>query len=107
MLWGDREYAGSAWLQGSQVRLYCNKECLMFFEMDVWHIPRVSKNIGPEVYSKHAEQFLKHYKDQEVFIEEENWTVEIENKFIDASEFFKWLVKRTPKELLERGYPAR
>jgi tRNA nucleotidyltransferase (CCA-adding enzyme) len=86
---------------------YCDKECVMFFEMDVWHIPRVSKNIGPDVYSKHAEQFLKHYKDQEVFIEGENWAVEVENKFIDASEFFKWLVKRSPKELQERGIPSK
>jgi tRNA nucleotidyltransferase (CCA-adding enzyme) len=86
---------------------YCNRECVMFFEMDVWHIPRVSKNIGPDVYSKHAEQFLKHYKDEEVFIEGENWVVEVENKFIDASEFFCWLVKRPQKDLLEKGIPSK
>jgi tRNA nucleotidyltransferase (CCA-adding enzyme) len=86
---------------------YCNKECVIILEMSVWHIPRVSKNIGPEVYSAHAEQFLKHYKDKEVFIEDDNWAVETENSFIDSYVFLKELVKKSKRELLERGIPSK
>jgi tRNA nucleotidyltransferase (CCA-adding enzyme) len=86
---------------------YCNKECAFVFEMEVWHIPKVSKSIGPDVYSVHAEQFLKHYKKDEVFIEDEKWVVEIENKFTEVFEFLSWLIKQPKNELSGRGIPSK
>jgi tRNA nucleotidyltransferase (CCA-adding enzyme) len=86
---------------------HCNNNCVMLFEMDVWHIPRVSKSIGPGVYSMHAEQFLKHYRNENVLIEEENWVVEIENKFIDVSSFLRNMVSKSPKEISEKGIPSK
>ncbi len=86
---------------------YCNKECVLVLEMKEWRIPKVSKNVGPDVFSKHAEEFLKHYKKEKVFIEGKNWVVELENKFTEVSQFLKNLFKKSNKELLERGIPSK
>jgi len=86
---------------------YCNKECILILEMKEWKIPKVSKNMGPDVYSKHAEKFLKHYKKEKVFIEGEEWIVELEKEFTEASHFLKSLFKKPKKDLLERGIPSK
>ncbi len=86
---------------------YCNNECVLTFEMETWHTPKVWKNIGPDVYSTHAEEFLKHYKNEKVFIEGENWIVENKKEFTDALQFLKDLFKKTNKDLLERGIPSK
>ncbi len=86
---------------------YCNKECVLVFEMEIWQIPKTSKNVGPDVYSKHAEEFLKHYKKEKVFIENEKWLVELGREFTEASQFLKNLFKKSKKDLLERGIPSK
>lgn len=86
---------------------YCNKECILVFEMETWQVPKIMKNIGPDIYSKHAEQFLKHYKEQKVFIEGENWVVETEREITTVLHFLKNLVKKPEKELLEKGIPNK
>ncbi len=86
---------------------YCNKECVLVFEMEIWQIPKTSKNVGPDVYSKHAEEFLKHYKKEKVFIENEKWLVELEKDFTEVSQFLKNLFKKSKKDLLERGIPSK
>ena len=86
---------------------YCNKKCVLIFEMEIWKIPKISKNVGPDVYSKHAEEFLKHYKNKKVFIEGENWIVEVGNEFTEVSDFFKSLFRKSEKDLLERGVPSK
>lgn len=86
---------------------YCNKECVLVFEMETWQVPRIMKNIGPDIYSKHAEQFLKHYKERKVFIEGENWIVEAEREFTIVLHFLKDLLKKSEKELLEKGIPSK
>jgi len=86
---------------------FCNKECVLVYEMEIWHIPKVFKNVGPDIYSKHAEQFLKHYKEKKVFVEGEKWVVETEREFTTALDFFKDLLKRQEKELLEKGIPSK
>jgi tRNA nucleotidyltransferase (CCA-adding enzyme) len=86
---------------------YCNRECVFIFEMETWHTPRVWKNIGPDVYSMHAEEFLKHYKNEKVFIEGENWVVENKKEFTDALQFLKGLIRKSNKDLLERGIPSK
>jgi len=86
---------------------YCNKECVLVFEMETWQVPKIMKNIGPDIYSKHAEQFLKHYKENKVFIENENWVVETEREFTTVLHFLKDLLKKSEKELLEKGIPSK
>jgi tRNA nucleotidyltransferase (CCA-adding enzyme) len=86
---------------------YCDKKCVMVFEMKTWQIPKITKNIGPDVYSKHAEEFLKHYKQNEVFIENEKWVVEVERKFTTVLHFLKNLLKNSEKELREKGIPSK
>ncbi len=86
---------------------YCNKKCVLVFEMEIWKIPKISKKIGPDVYSKHAEEFLKHYKKEKVFIEDENWVVEVESKFTEVLEFLKDLFKKSKNSLLEKGIPNK
>ena len=86
---------------------YCNKECVLVFEMETWQVPKIMKNVGPDIYSNHAEQFLKHYKESKVFIEGENWVVETEREFTVMLHFLKDLLKRPEKELLEKGIPSK
>ena len=86
---------------------HCNKKCSFVYEMETWHIPKITKNVGPDVYSRHAEEFLKHYKKQKVFIENENWVVEVERKFTDVFDYMKNLFKMSEKDLLERGIPSK
>ncbi len=86
---------------------YCNKKCVLILEMKEWQIPKVSKNIGPDVFSKHAEEFLKHYKKEKIFIEGKNWVVELEKDFTEVSQFLKNLFKKSKKNLLERGIPSK
>jgi tRNA nucleotidyltransferase (CCA-adding enzyme) len=86
---------------------YCNKECVLVFEMETSQVPKIMKNIGPDVYSKHAEQFLKHYKENKVFIEDDKWVVEVEREFTVMLHFLKHLIKGQEKELLEKGIPSK
>ena len=75
--------------------------------MQAWQVPKVMKNIGPDIYSKHSEQFLRHYKENNVFIEGENWVVETEREFTTTLHFLKDLLKKSEKELLEKGIPSK
>ncbi|MFH1228857.1 MAG: CCA tRNA nucleotidyltransferase [Candidatus Aenigmatarchaeota archaeon] len=86
---------------------YCEDECVMVFEMETWHVPKVAKNIGPNIYGKHSDQFLSHYKDKNVFIEGENWVVEIEREFTTVNQFIDDLLAKKEKELLEKGIPSK
>ena len=86
---------------------YCNEECVLIFEMEIWQTPKIWKNIGPDVYSKHADEFLKHYKNEKVFVEEENWIVEIEKEFTEVLQFLKSLFKKSEIDLSEKGIPSK
>ena len=86
---------------------YCNKDCVLVFEMEIWQVPKIMKNVGPDIFSKHSEQFLKHYKENKVFIEGEDWVVEIEREFTFMLQFLKDFVRKPEKELLEKGIPSK
>lgn len=86
---------------------FCNNECVLVFEVETWQVPRIEKNIGPDIYSTHAEQFLKHYKENKVFIENDNWVVETEREFTTVLHFLKDLLGKSEKELLEKGIPSK
>lgn len=86
---------------------YCNKDCFLIYEMEVWKVSKIMKHEGPNVYSKHAENFLKHYKDDRTFIENNNWIIELQRSFIDGLEFLKHLIKKREKGLLKIGIPSK
>jgi len=86
---------------------YVGESCVMIFEMENWEIPRIFKNIGPNIYTKHAEEFLKHYKDRKIFLEGEYWVVELERKYTTALHLLKDLVSNTDVKLKEKGIPSK
>jgi tRNA nucleotidyltransferase (CCA-adding enzyme) len=86
---------------------YCNKGCILTFEMETWQTTKTWKNIGPSVYSTHAEEFLKHYRKEKVFIEDDNWIVESEREFTEALQLLKSFLKNSEKDLLEKGIPSK
>ncbi|MBU3896910.1 MAG: CCA tRNA nucleotidyltransferase [Nanoarchaeota archaeon] len=86
---------------------YVGELCVMLFEMENWEVPRVFKNIGPNIYTKHAEEFLKHYKDRKIFLEGEYWAVELERKYTTALHLLKDLVSNTDAKLKEKGIPSK
>lgn len=81
--------------------------CVMLFEMDVWMTPKISKNIGPNIYSNHAENFLKHYKQYKTFIEGEEWVVELDRKFTAVRHLLKDLIESSEEKLKEKGIPSK
>lgn len=86
---------------------YCNKECILVYEMEIWQVPKIVKNIGPDVYSKHAEEFLKHYKENKTFIEGKSWVVELEREFTIVLHFLRDLLNKPEQELLKKGIPSK
>ncbi|MBU5557763.1 MAG: CCA tRNA nucleotidyltransferase [Candidatus Aenigmatarchaeota archaeon] len=84
-----------------------DKQCALVLEMKEWHLPRIDKNIGPNIYSRHASDFLKHYKEYRVFIEGESWVVEVPHKHTAALFFLKDMLGRPEKELLKSGIPTK
>jgi len=86
---------------------WINDECIVLFEMKNWIVPKIDKKIGPSVYSKHAENFLKHYKNKNIFIENNKWVVEVERKFSESTSLLQSILKKTQKELMESGVPSK
>ncbi|MDD5416757.1 MAG: hypothetical protein PHU12_02150 [Candidatus Aenigmarchaeota archaeon] len=86
---------------------YIGDSCIMLFEMNNWMIPKIYKNIGPNIYTKHAEEFLKHYKEKNIFLEGENWVVELERKYTTALHLLEDLVSSQEAKLKEKGIPSK
>ncbi|MBN2203241.1 MAG: hypothetical protein JW700_03595, partial [Candidatus Aenigmarchaeota archaeon] len=86
---------------------FCNKECLIVLEMKEWKIPKVWMNVGPDVFSRHAEEFIKHYQKKKVFIENDNWVVELEREFTNTVDFLKNIFNKKEKTLKEMGIPSK
>lgn len=75
-------------------------------EAEVWKLPKIMKRIGPEIESKHAKEFLKHYSDKKAWIESDKWVVEDEREIQNIDEFIKRFFKGSVKKLEERGIPS-
>lgn len=86
---------------------FVNEFCVLIFEMQVWQLPRIKKHIGPNVFSKHADEFLQHYKEHNVFIENDNWITEYQRKHSFVLEFLKDLFSLSENELKENGFPSK
>lgn len=83
-----------------------DRQCVLVLEMKEWLLPRIDKNIGPNVYSRYAADFLSHYKEHRVFIEGESWVVELPHEHISVLFFLKDLLAKSEKELLKAGIPT-
>ena len=81
--------------------------CLLLFEMKEWKIPRVYKKEGPNIYTKHSDQFLRHYKSENIFIEGDSWYIESYVKYRELLDFLKDHFSQTPNYLKNKGVPAR
>ncbi len=85
----------------------CDGSCTLVFEMEISQIPRIFKNVGPDIYSRHADQFLSHYRDKGVFIDGENWVVEANREFTSSGELLSSFLKLGAEELLGKGIPSK
>lgn len=87
---------------------WANKEhVVLCLEMKEWLLPRIAKTVGPNIYSRHAVDFLKHYREHRVFIEGENWVVELPRAHISTLFFLKNLLAKPEPELLAKGIPSK
>ncbi len=84
----------------------CDGSCTLVVEMEICQIPTIFKNVGPDIYSRHADQFLSHYKDKGVFIEGENWVVEASREFTSSKDLLSSFLKLSVKDLLGKGVPS-
>ncbi len=78
----------------------------ILIETEVWKLPKIMKRVGPEILSKHAKEFLKHYADKKAWIENEQWVVEDERKIQTIEEFIKNFFRGSAKILEKRGVPS-
>jgi len=83
------------------------QRCVLVIEMKEWLLPRIDKNVGPNIYSKHASDFLKHYKENKIYVDGDNWIVEVPHKHIAALFFLKDMLGRPEKDLLKAGIPTK
>lgn len=85
---------------------YLGEACVLMFEMENWVLPKIAKHFGPEVYARHAMDFLKHYKGEKLYIKDEKWAVEYRREFSNALEFFRNLFSKHAGELKAIGIPG-
>lgn len=86
---------------------FCNDKCVILLESEVWEIPKVYKHVGPHVFSNHAEEFLKHYKQKNIFIENENWVLENIREHTLISNLLKKILKLKESDLKKIGMPSK
>ena len=78
----------------------------ILIEAEVWKLPKVMKRTGPEIMSKHAKEFLKHYASKKAWIEDCFWVIEDEREFQTIDEFIKKMFSGSCKKLKEKGIPS-
>ncbi len=78
----------------------------LLMEAEVWKLPKIMKRSGPEILSKHAKDFLKHYAGRKAWIENNAWVVEDERKFQTIEEFLQRFFKGSAKALEQKGIPS-
>jgi len=91
--------------------VYSNEKeiAVVLLEMEVSKLPKVQKRIGPSVFDLNdSANFLKKYSKDLIagpYIENSNWVVEVERKFLSAREKLKDSLKRKSETLKEKGIP--
>jgi len=84
-----------------------NKQITLVFEVDNWVVSKVKKQIGPDIKSKAAELFLKHYKNKKISVERGHYVVEVPRKRTQVLSYMKDFFTGTAKNLHSRGVPSR
>ncbi len=85
---------------------YCNGECILLLEAEIWELPKIKKHIGPNIFSKHAKEFLKHYKNFRLFLENGSWATEYAREFFSLADYLRYSFGKGLKELKARGVPS-
>lgn len=88
---------------GSEVGCY-GKNCILLLEMEVWTLPFVRKMVGPPVFvKKHSKEFLEKYRNERLWVEGENWIVEVRRRYPLAEDLLKRELKQSAAKLREMG----
>lgn len=85
---------------------WANGSCALVFEMKEWQVPRIEKNVGPNIFTRHADKFLEHYKQYKIFIEGNNWVVELERPYTTVLFLLKDLLSKGEADLKKKGIPS-
>jgi tRNA nucleotidyltransferase (CCA-adding enzyme) len=83
------------------------KQITLVFEVDNWVVSKVKKQIGPDIKSKAASLFLKHYKNKKVSVERGRYVVEVPRKRTQVLPYMKDFFIGTAKKLHSKGVPSR
>jgi len=87
--------------------VFVDDGCIMLFEMDVWQVPRVKKQVGPSIYSRSSEGFLKKYKSKRAFIEKDAWVVEPMREHTTALAYLQSFFSQPADKLMSEGMPNK
>lgn len=89
-----------------QSEFYCDSSCILILEAEVWEMPKIKKHVGPSVFSNHAKEFLKHYKNFRIFMENSSWATEYHREFSSLLDYLKHSFGKDLNELKARGIPS-
>lgn len=78
-------------------------ETVILLEAETWMLPKIRKNVGPSVFSRHANDFLSHYRDKRIFIENGNWVAVLERRYGRLSELMGDFLK---SDTASQGIPS-
>jgi len=82
---------------------YTANETVILLEAETWVMPKIEKNEGPSVFSRHAKSFLEHYCDKNIFIEDGNWVVILDRKYSSLMDLLKDFLS---SNLAAQGIPS-
>ncbi len=82
---------------------YTANETVILLEAETWVLPKIEKNIGPSVFSKHAKNFLEHYRNKNIYIEDGNWVVILDRKYGKLADVLKDLLG---SDMAAQGIPS-
>ncbi|MBI2543046.1 MAG: CCA tRNA nucleotidyltransferase [Candidatus Aenigmarchaeota archaeon] len=90
--------------------VYSNEKDLVvvLLEMEIPKLPPIQKRVGPTVFAvKDSSRFLEKYKKPLTgpFVEESNWVVEINRKFVSSHEKLVDSLKKSNEILKSKGIP--
>ena len=85
---------------------YGNSHVVLFFEFEVWTLPKTKKMIGPTIFSKqHGKEFRSKYKNEFISVEDVYWVAEKEREFRSASQLLKSILAKSAEEMKRIGIP--
>ncbi len=78
-------------------------ETVILLEAETWVLPRIAKNTGPSVFSRHAKSFLEHYRGRRVYIENGNWVAILER---EHSSLLELIMDLLGSDIISQGIPS-